>query len=116
MRSQNFILQELVGAFRLKNQDEIIRRFVLQAVAWDQTRDILPMWFKAAEPNDPYKFVTREDQMRKWHAESPLGPPYQKQADNILGDLIRICAISNHDHSEARDGAPTLTESLKVCY
>lgn len=106
-------VEELVGAFRLKNQDKIIRSFVLQAVAWDQTRDKLPMWFKPAEPNDPYKFVTREDQLRKWHAETPIGPPYQKQADNILADLIRICAISNHDHSEAREGAPTLTESLK---
>ena len=99
----------------MKNEEKIIRRFVLQAVAWDQKKDSLPNWFKEAEPKDPYKFVTREDQLRRTKVYSPVGPSYQKQSDNIMRDLMRICQISNHDHSEKRDEAPELSQSVMVC-
>ena len=98
----------------MANQDEIVRRHVLQAVAWDPTKEEMPQWFKEAPQHDPYKFVTREDQLRHWRALVPLGPSYQKQADNLLGNLLRLCDISNHHHSEKSEDAPDLTESIKV--
>lgn len=114
-------VENLIGAYKMANEKEIIRRFVLNSVAWDQKKDELPHWFKQAEPKDPFKFVTREDQVRTTQncgrfrpkAEIPLGPSYQKQADNIMRDLMRTCAISNHEHSDRREGAPELTESVK---
>ena len=98
----------------MTNQDEIVRRLVLQAVAWDQKKDPLPQWFEEVSPLDPYKFISREDQLRKTKAEVPKGPSYQKQADNLMGDLLRICDISNHEHSAAKEDAPKISKSHVV--
>lgn len=106
-------VEDLIGAYTMANQDEIVRRHVLQGVAWDPTKEEMPQWFKEAPQHDPYKFVTREDQLRHWRALVPLGPSYQKQADNLLGNLLRLCDISNHHHSEKSEDAPDLTESIK---
>jgi len=106
-------VEDLIGAYKIKEQDEIVRRLVLQAVAWDQAKDPLPQWFEEASPLDPYKFVTREDQLRKTKATVPKGPSYQKQADNLLGDLLRVCDVSNHEHSVASETAPELIDSHK---
>jgi len=104
-------VEDLIGAYKMTNQDEIVRRLVLQAVAWDQKKDPLPQWFEEVSPLDPYKFISREDQLRKTKAEVPKGPSYQKQADNLMGDLLRICDISNHEHSAAKEDAPKISKS-----
>lgn len=106
-------VENLIGAYKMENEEEIIRRFVLQAVAWDQRKDKLPQWFQQPQPKDPFKFVTREDQLRHTKSHYPLGPSYQKQSENIMRDFMRICKISNHRHSQKSAGAPSLTASIE---
>lgn len=104
-------VENLVDAFQLKNQDDLIRRYILHAVAWNQMTEPLPKFHPPPDPTDPRKFLTRE--LFKNKLIRHRGVPYDQQASLLLANLLRICHISNHARSEAQEGAPSLTESLR---
>jgi len=116
--------KNLVGSFKLPKQDDLLRRHVLHSVVWDQANEPLPKYHDPPDPADPFKFVTREDQISKpivqyqlfFGQQQPMGVPYQRQADNILKDMFRLCFISNHNHSEAAEDAPKPTARLQNRY
>lgn len=80
------IIEENIGALGLPNEDELVKRYIMQANVWNPTKDKLPKRFN---PNLP-----------RWKMKQEYGIPYEKRTQILLQNLLRLMSMNASKYPE----------------